>query len=224
MFSSTIKAAIFDLDGTLIDSRTDLAAAINAMRGSFEQTSLDVKTITNCVGDGIKKLVSHSTADFQPDINEAVKRTKDAYMKNLIVETCLYDGVKEVLQRLKNAGIQAAVVTNKPEKPASIILETLGIREFFAMILGGDSTEQIKPDPLPLNIVMDHLNVSPRETIMIGDHRTDLAAGKAAGTRTCLCRYGFGTPADLPFDMEIQSPAELVRLLLDSDIFGHIQD
>jgi phosphoglycolate phosphatase len=188
-------AFIFDLDGTLVDSRHDLATAVNLMRRDLELPPLPVDVVVSFVGDGLRRLVERSLQDAPAetlDIAQAMALLRNHYAMHLLDETVLYPGVVAGLEALARHPCHLAIVTNKPTEPARRICCGLGIEHHFAAILGGDACERMKPDPLPLLRVMESTGADRATSWMIGDNSTDLEAGRRAGIRRCFCRFGFG--------------------------------
>ena len=192
---------IFDLDGTLIDSRADLVTSLNLALVKLGHITLSTARIGSFVGEGVNTLIRralHAVTGQEPDaasIKAAVQVYMDQYADHLLEKTYLRDNAVKMLDAL--AGAQCAVVTNKPEKFSKIILEGLGIADRFAMILGGDSVEHPKPAPEALFKAIEFCRATTAETVMIGDSLTDINAGKAAGTMTCAILGGFRPDEEL---------------------------
>ena len=184
---------VFDLDGTLIDSRHDLADAANALIVEAGGQPLPVDAITGMVGEGAPLLVRRAlkAAGRNPDVGAALARFLDLYAERLLVHTRLYDGTREALDALA-PGATLAVLTNKPQPHTGRILEGLGIASFFQWVIGGNSAHGRKPDPGGLRYLMSVAQAGPADTTMVGDSAIDLRTARAAGTRVCLVRYGFG--------------------------------
>jgi len=193
------KLIIFDLDGTLIDSSPDLALAINHMLKSIGRETFSTDTIHYWVGNGAETLVKRAlsgsaTIDETLDPimwKEALKIFLDFYAKNLAVATVTYPHVSETLKRLKELGYRLAIVTNKPFPFVEPILNALGLMENFELILGGDSLDKKKPDPLPLLHVCKELNISVEESIMVGDSKNDIQAANACNMQSIGLTYGY---------------------------------
>ena len=205
-----VKLIVFDLDGTLIDSRHDLAGAVNHMRGSMGLEPISTERIVTFVGNGVANLVRRSVADADVDFDEALRRMKRYYAEHLVETTSLYPGVANGLTELDRAGITLAVLSNKPTEASRRILKALGVGERFAEIVGGDSDYPLKPEPDALLALMHKFNCRPEQCWMFGDHYTDLEAARRAGCRRALARYGFGDPREEKFDFEVGSFAEFV--------------
>ena len=184
---------VFDLDGTLIDSRRDLADAANALIVEHGGEPLPVDAITSMVGEGAPLLVARAlkSARLDVDLHSALRRFLELYDERLLVHTRLYDGTREALEALA-ARAALAILTNKPQRPTERILDGLGIAPFFRWVVGGDTRHGRKPDPGGLNYLMASAETGPDVTVMVGDSAIDLRTARAAGTRICLVRYGFG--------------------------------
>jgi phosphoglycolate phosphatase len=208
---------VFDLDGTLIDSRRDLADAANALLEERGGTPLPVDAVARMVGEGAALLVRRAltAAGLDPDSPGALPRFLELYDDRLLAHTQLYDGTRETLETLA-AHARLAVLTNKPSRATVAILEGLGVARFFKWVIGGDGPWPRKPDPAALQDLMSRAETAPPQTVMIGDSPIDLATARAARTRLCLARYGFGftPPDDLgPDDMLVDRPSDLVPVL-----------
>jgi phosphoglycolate phosphatase len=188
-------ALLFDLDGTLVDSVPDLAAAANQMLGEFRRPPLSEADVTSMVGDGVAMLVERALAARQAadePLAPAVARFLAIYEASATARTRPYPGVPEVLSALAAAGSRLAVCTNKTEAATRAVLEGLDLARFFAVVVGGDSLPARKPDPAPLRIALDRLGVAPARAAMIGDHRNDVLAAERAGVTAIFARYGYG--------------------------------
>jgi phosphoglycolate phosphatase len=187
---------LFDLDGTLIDSRADLAAAVNRMRALHGLPPLDLETVTSYVGDGILMLVRRALQGTDVDPVLAVDEVETAYAGLLTDHTLPYPGVDDGLRALKAAGHRLALITNKPGRHARVLCDYFGWTDLFEAILGGGDTEELKPSPLPLQLVMNQTGFLPGDTWMIGDHHTDLEAAQRAGVRSVFLENGIGHPGE----------------------------
>jgi len=209
---------LFDLDGTLIDSRADITTALNLTLMRMHLSALNESRIAAFVGNGVRKLVERAlreTTGSQPEdslIQHGIALFRDEYGNHLLDRTCLYPGVKEGLEQISWAGF--AIVSNKPEEFSRRILEGLGLGGRFRPILGEDSTQTRKPDPTALLKAMELHMVPPSETAMIGDSAVDIEAGKAAGVITCGVSGGFRPKEELEAagcDLMIGNLLELAR-------------
>lgn len=206
-----MKTALFDLDGTLIDSRADIALAVNLTRRDFGLQPKTLDEIVACVGEGVRLLIERVTPE-RPELWDAMlARQREHYRAHLLNQTSLYPGVAETLKALRAAGWRLGVVTNKPSAMTRPILEGLGILDCFAAVVGGGDCEALKPDPAPLQLAAEIMGVvlAPDDW-MIGDHVTDLEAGERAGIRRCFCRYGFGEARGATYDLAVDRLTEFL--------------
>ena len=211
----TAQLAVFDLDGTLIDSRLDLAAAVNAMRACYHLPPLELETVTSFVGNGIRKFILRALAHHETiPIDDAIAKMKQYYNQHLTDYTTLYPGVQKGLKKLAESSWYLAVVTNKDSDSAVRILDKLGVKEFLSAIIGGTDQFPLKPAPDSLLSLCKRFTVRPGDAFMIGDHYTDLAAGKSAGMRGIFAAYGFGDPRGEPFEKRINSFCEFIDYVL----------
>jgi phosphoglycolate phosphatase len=188
-------AVLFDLDGTLVNSVPDLAAAANRLLAELGRDPLGEAEIAAMVGDGVAKLVERALAARQAEdaaLAPAIARFTALYEADAITRTRPYPGVPEGLAALARAGAALAVCTNKSERATHAVLEGLGLAPFFSAVLGGDSLPTHKPDPAPLIAALDRLGVAPAQAAMVGDHRNDVLAAHGAGTAAIFARYGYG--------------------------------
>lgn len=187
---------IFDLDGTLVDSRRDLAAALNHARSHFGLPPLEVERVARLVGDGVRVLLERGFATVDPNVVEAALRLfLPWYEEHCLDQTTLYPGVREGLAEL--ADRKLAVVTNKPERFSRKILSGLDVAGCFAHVIGGDSGPARKPDPAGIRAVLERTGVSAERALVVGDSLHDLRAARAAGVRAAAVTYGFGDEAEL---------------------------
>lgn len=202
--------AIFDLDGTLVDSRRDIADAGNAARAAIGLPALPIEAVVAMVGDGAQKLVERLTPDRDAAARErAMQAFRTAYAAGLTVHTRPYAGIPEALAALRGRGWRLAVATNKPSDFARPICERLHLP--CDALRGGEGVK--KPDPAMLLDLMRELGAAPASTWMVGDHRTDLLAAGRAGVRSVHCTWGFGVRDGLPATASAQHPADLPRIL-----------
>lgn len=201
--SLPIRAFIFDLDGTLIDSKLDIVNSVNAMLRKTGQSELPVETIAGFVGHGAPQLIARvlGTEASVSDKQSALSLFLEHYEHHNLDETQAYPGVKEGLAAL--AGYPKAVLTNKPTKASTQILEGLGLMEFFVAVYGGDSFERKKPDPAGALHILKELSVPAEQAAMVGDSEVDIQTARNAGMPAIAVTYGFGNynrvtdPADL---------------------------
>jgi phosphoglycolate phosphatase len=194
-----IEAVIFDFDGVIIDSGSDIVNAVQHTRAQFDQPALTAGEIISYVGHGAEYLVRHSFADCgEVLIFEALAAYRQYYLENALLETKLYTGVKQTLDHVKTKlGCQTALVTNKPEDIAWRILDGLNIKASFDLVLGPESVKRMKPDPEGIIKVLTEFGLPASCVVMVGDSHTDIEAGKGAGTLTCGVTYGLGNKIEL---------------------------
>jgi phosphoglycolate phosphatase len=209
---------LFDLDGTLVDSRADLVFAVNLMLSDLGFNTLPHDQVVSFVGEGILKLVeralavSRSKPLSKPELDAAMNIFRDHYSAHLLDRTVVYPGTVEALRCL--SVLPLGVVTNKPYDFTMAILTGLGLARFFKTILGGDSVPEKKPSPVPLLNAAAQCHVIPSECLMIGDSRIDILAGKAAEMTTAGFAGGFRGRAELQeagADFIFDSYVELVH-------------
>jgi phosphoglycolate phosphatase len=208
---------IFDLDGTLIDSRLDLIHSVNAMLHHLGRPQLPGEVIATYVGDGAPMLVRRALGD--PDDEKIVRQALDYflayYREHKLDHTHVYDGVHQALTSIRQSRNghprQMAVLSNKPVGPSRAIVDALGLSDFFAHVYGGNSFPTKKPDPLGAQTLLQQMNCAAHQTIMVGDSSNDILTGRNAGLWTCGVTYGFA-PQSLeltPPDVMVDSPNEL---------------
>ena len=214
---SSVRALIFDLDGTLIDSKLDLIRSVNAMLHEMGREPLHEDTISGYIGHGAPQLVGRALgqAATEQERERALKFFLAYYEDHKMDSTCAYPGVPEALERL--SGFPMAILTNKPVRISVRILEELGLAKYFRAVYGGNSFETKKPDPLGAQKILREFGAAPAEAILIGDSEVDVQTARNAGTLAAAVNYGFGThdrsayPADIYLDRLI----DLLPLLVD---------
>ncbi len=192
-----IRAAIVDLDGTMVHTAPDFQVAINRMRADFGLAPLTVETVIEFVGKGSENLMRRVLAvDFEAE--EVERRFPDAlaaYQRHYLAingqHSRVYDGVHEGLAAMKAGGLRLACVTNKPIAFARPLLEKTGLATYFELVYGGDSLPKKKPDPLPMLTVCRDFGLEPSAVVAIGDSSNDAEAARAAGCRSLTVPYGY---------------------------------
>jgi phosphoglycolate phosphatase len=213
-------AVVFDLDGTLIESRGDIAAACNHALEACGRSALPIEIIRTYVGDGARMLIARAfeLSPEAPEVDRALEDFHAYYQANPVKYTHLLPGVAEVLAALGAAAIPMAVATNKPRKTTLLVLDALALTpRFSAVAAGGDGP--LKPHPFIVEAVLAQLGVEPRDAWMVGDGPQDVGAGRAAGTATIGVLEGFVDPARLREakpDLLLASMHELLPLLRGS--------
>ena len=215
-----IKLLIFDLDGTLIDSRLDLIHAVNAMLKHLGRPELPGDLIASYVGDGAPALVRRALGDPNDEklLQEGLDHFLAYYRIHKLDHTHAYDGIKEMLTAVRDRnGIrrQMAVLTNKPVNPSRAIVEALGLAQFFTHVYGGNSFATKKPDPEGAQTILNETKSTPEATLIVGDSSIDIITGRNAGLWTCGVTYGFAphTLRDASPDVTLDKPHELAELL-----------
>jgi len=184
---------IFDLDGTLIDSRLDLANAVNAMRGHLGMSRLTNERVYTFVGNGAQVLVRKSLGEQATgdQFRQGYAFFMEYYAAHDLDFTALYPGVRTSLDRFRDAGKRMAVLTNKPTSMSTHIVSGLGVADHFFRVFGGDSFEQKKPHPMGVEALMREAGADRARTMMVGDSAVDVATARNAGIACCGVTYGF---------------------------------
>ena len=212
--------AVFDLDGTLIDSRRDLADSANSMLAAYGASALAEERIASMVGAGAPTLVKRvlTAAGVDAPLDEALARFLSAYDERLTHHTRPYDGIPILLEDLQSRGTSMALLTNKPMDQSVRILDAFGLAKYFPRIVGGDGPWPRKPAPEGMQFLMRDAAARAEDTVLIGDSSIDLQTSRNAGVRICLARYGFGF-ADVPAgdlrgdESLVDAPAEISEVL-----------
>jgi phosphoglycolate phosphatase len=220
---------VFDLDGTLIDSRRDLADSTNEMLETYGAPGLAEDEVAAMVGDGARVLVERAlgAAGVAAPVPEALSRFREIYSRRLVAFTRPYDGIVETLQ---DAATRAhlAVLTNKPETPTLQLLDAFDLARYFRWVIGGDSTFPRKPDPAGLRYLIDEARAAPGSALFVGDSMIDVRTARNAGVAICVALYGFGKArGDLELqdaDLRASTPSALTGVLLDWLESGGIDD
>ena len=217
----SIKLVIFDLDGTLIDSRLDLVHSVNAALRHIGRPALLDDVIASYVGDGAPILIQRALGGEQ--VNEAVIRQGlefflSYYREHKLDHTTVYVGIPEALAAIQNSANgtprKLAVLSNKPVHPSRAIVEALGLGKFFSQIYGGNSFPSKKPNPEGARKLLEEYGVDPRHAAIIGDSHVDISTGRNAGMATVGVTYGFAphTLGDEPPDVLVDHPQELATV------------
>jgi phosphoglycolate phosphatase len=192
-----IRAVILDLDGTLLDTAPDLAAAANAVRADFDLPALTLERVASFVGKGAESLMHRSLTNSlhgrasDPQITQALERFEHHYQRENGRQAVVYPGVLEGLEAMKEKGLQLACVTNKPYAFSIELLKQKGLLGAMAFVLGGDSLPQRKPDPLPMQRACELFGLRPHEVLAVGDSLNDALSGRAAGLTVFAVPYGY---------------------------------
>ncbi|SDZ91447.1 phosphoglycolate phosphatase [Desulfuromusa kysingii] len=211
----TINYLLFDLDGTLVDSVPDLALSLNLLRGELDRPPLTENQVAQMVGDGASVLVKRAIGEefYQP---AHLDRFMQLYDQHLLDNTICYPGIQDLLNH--HPANKMGIVTNKPYQLSMKLLEGLKLTRHFKVIIGGDSFAHKKPHSLPVLKALEALSADPQQTVMIGDHHTDIRAGRDAGTATCFCAYGMGNTDGLTTDFYAAQATDLLPLFPGSHL------
>lgn len=214
----SIDLLIFDLDGTLIDSKLDLAYAVNATRAHMGMGPLNIDLASSYVGNGAPVLIRRALgADAtEAAVQEGLEFFLEYYREHKLDYTVLYPGVQESLDRLREARKRLAILTNKPVGVSRSIVKGLGLSAHFFQIYGGNSFDFKKPHPIGVQELMAEAGIGPAATVMVGDSSVDVETARNAGVQACGVRYGFApqTLSDPAPDMLIDRMEELVDWVL----------
>ena len=206
---------IFDLDGTLVDSKRDLTTSVNHVRQKFDLPDLTEQEIAGFIGSGALMLIRRvlGAAATESDVQEGLQLFLSYYRAHMLDQTVLYPGVRETLERLEDCKL--AVLTNKPVHFSCAMLDGLGIYRCFVSVYGGNSFPQKKPDPVGVFQILSDTKGRREKTWMIGDSAVDVLTGRNAGIMTCGVTYGYATNTfqEHPPDFTVDSFAELERLV-----------
>jgi len=214
-----VKALIFDLDGTLIDSKRDLVLSVNATLREMGRAELPEDLVASYVGSGAPVLISRAlggSAEAE-ELQRALKFFLAYYDEHKLDFTKAYFGVREALEELR--GVPMAVLTNKPVNISVRILEGLGLAQFFRAIYGGNSFATKKPDPLGANTILEEMGIVGARAAMVGDSEVDVQTARNAGMISAIVNFGFGRHdrERYPADIYIDRMEELVALVRDGN-------
>jgi phosphoglycolate phosphatase len=216
----SLECIVFDLDGTLVDSRRDIAMAVDMALAASNLQPLGPDRVAAFVGDGVRVLLERVLAAVGAPgvlLDEVVTRFVEAYREVLLETTRLYPGVLDTLDAAARRAVRLAVVTNKPHAFARAILEGLEILDRFSVVVGGDSLPVRKPDPTPIRHALEACGASPPTSVVVGDGEPDMLAGRAAGVVCVGVTYGFRSRAQLAgagADAVVDSMDDLIPTLL----------
>ena len=218
-----IRAAIIDLDGTMVDTAPDFQVAINRMRDELHLAPLALDTIVDFVGKGSENLmrrvlgVDFEKSEVESRFDHALERYQHHYLQINGDHSELYAGVHEGLVAMKKGGVRLACVTNKPIAFARPLLEKKGLIDLFEVIYGGDSLAHKKPHPLPMLTVCNDFDLQPAQVVAIGDASNDSEAARAAGCRVLTVPYGYnhGQPVQtIDTDGIVESLVDAANLIV----------
>jgi phosphoglycolate phosphatase len=215
---SAVRAFLFDLDGTLIDSKLDLVNSVNFMLREMQREALPLTTVASYIGHGAPRLVADALGPVagEADRKRGLEIFLAHYNEHNLDATRAYPGVVEGLETLQDRPM--AVLTNKPVKMSVEILDALGLRKYFRAVYGGDSFEKKKPDPSGAQAILKTLGAEPREAAMVGDSDVDVKTARNAGMLAVAVNYGFGQHdrQTQPADLYVDSLQEIAALVMQS--------
>ena len=209
---------IFDLDGTLIDSKVDLVHSVNAARGLMMLPPISEELVSSYVGNGAPVLMRRALGPEanEADVQRALEYFLGYYREHMLDNTRLYPGVKDALDRLHRAGSNMAVLTNKPVRISRELINRIGLGDHFFRVYGGNSFEQKKPDPIGVEALLRESGIARERAVMVGDSGVDIRTARNANIRACGVTYGFqpeGFVQDPP-DIVVDDMNELVDYVL----------
>jgi phosphoglycolate phosphatase len=216
-----IELLIFDLDGTLIDSRLDLVHSVNATLRHMKRPELPDDVIASYVGDGAPALIARALGNETADeklVRSGLEYFLAHYREHKLDHTHVYQGITEALGTLQNSHNgrprKMAVLTNKPVNLSRAIVDGLGLGKFFGRVYGGNSFATKKPDPEGAQTILREMGAGPQQTLIVGDSGVDVLTGRNAGMWTCGVTYGFAphTLLDTPPDVVLDQPSELAEI------------
>ena len=211
---------IFDLDGTLIDSKLDLVHSVNAARNLMGLPNISEELVSSYIGNGAPILMRRALGPeaSDADVERALEFFLAYYRDHMLDNTYLYPGVREALDQMLADGAKMAVLTNKPVRISRAIIEGLGLGSHFFQIYGGNSFEQKKPDPIGIEALLRESGAARERTIMVGDSSVDVRTARNARVLACGVSYGFQPESFLhdPPDIIVDQMSELVEYIRKS--------
>jgi len=210
---------IFDLDGTLVDTRVDITNAINEMLSHYSIPPKSVEEVTSYVGNGFIPLIKRCLSvrkDLENQVDKALEYFRDAYARRLVENTRLYPGIKELLEKLNSSEDRAlmAILTNKDVNYANEIIKKLGIGKYFSIVVGGNSLPKKKPSPDGVYHILNKTGIVREMVLLIGDGGNDVLTAKNAGIKSVFVRWGFKDEESLPLkpDYVVSNPLEILNI------------
>ena len=196
LIAARLRAVVFDLDGTLVDSAPDLGAALNRLLAAEGRREVTLDEVKLMIGNGVRMIVRRgfrATGDDVTDdvLDGLVERYVADYERNSTDLTTLYPAAEDTIAALHTAGVRAGICTNKPHRASVTILKDFGVDHLFGVVVGGDSTPRRKPDPLPLLTAMEALGAAADQAVYVGDSEVDVEAARAAGVPVIALRHGY---------------------------------
>lgn len=206
--------AIFDLDGTILDTIIDMHECLMDTMTQFDLPQFDIETTKSYVGDGIRQLVKRAAGEdnFKDEMETYFRKV---YADNMTNKTRVIDGYDVVFKYLMDNNISSVILSNKIVALTGGLVKHYGLDNYFEKWYGGDSFGVKKPSPVPVQNIMKDYDAKPEVTIMIGDNHTDIESGYYAGVKTCFCTFGYGSLSDVKPDFTASAPADIVKALED---------
>ena len=214
----SVRAVLFDLDGTLVDSAPDLTFAANKMLSALGYPPVNCSQVKGWVGDGVRSLVRRTLTTIVGDvpaeslIEQSYVLFQRYYAESVYQDSTLYPGVHETLQTLKSSGLALACVTNKPSRFTKPVLEKSGLTGFFGAVVSGDDLPLKKPDPAPLQFAAEQLGVPLTACVLVGDSINDICAAGAAEITVLWATYGYAGQDDIEQDATYGAIDTIVQL------------
>lgn len=209
---------IFDLDGTLVDTRVDITNAVNDMLSHYSIPPKSIEEVTSYVGDGFIPLIIRCLSEkknLKYNIDDALQLFKDAYERRLVENTGVYPGIKEILEKIKSRDkALMAVLTNKDVRYATEIIEKLGIKDYFSVVVGGNSLPRKKPHPDGLFYILKKTGIEKNRSLLIGDGKNDILTAKNAGIKSVFVKWGFTDEESLHVEPDyiVSTPLEILDI------------
>lgn len=213
-----VSAVLFDLDGTLVDTAPDMVRALNRLCAESGVEPLAYDAARKQVSQGAIGLVRLAFPELDEHTAQSyAERFRDHYAERVFDGSALFDGMAEVLNAVENAGLTWGIVTNKPERFTTPLIDALGLTPRSACVVSGDTTARSKPHPLPLIYACGQIQHAPQDCVYVGDDQRDIIAGKAAGMHTVAALYGYILDHEQPNDWQpddmIEQPRDLLAVL-----------
>ena len=210
---------IFDLDGTLIDSKLDLVHSVNAARGLMNLPAISEALVSSYVGNGVPMLMRRALGPeaSEADVARGIEFFLKYYREHMLDNTRLYPGVQEALDSLRAAGAKLAVLTNKPVKFSRSLVQGLGLDQHFFQVYGGNSFDQKKPAPVGIETLLAESGAPRESTIMVGDSGVDVQTARNAKVKACGVSYGFQpqTFVEYPPDFVVDDMRQLIDYVVN---------
>ena len=216
---NSVRAVLFDLDGTLVDSAPDLAAAVNFMRSQRGLPELPIEVLRPWASHGARGLLGAglNITPEDPDFLTLRDEFLNRYEKNLAIHTRIFPALEPVLQEIEQRALPWGIVTNKHARFTTPLVHALGLDQRTGVIVSGDTTPHAKPHPAPLLFAAEKIGIPPQHCLYVGDDLRDVQAGQAAGMKTVVVTYGYcggeTPPEQWGGDYLIHTPQELLALL-----------